>query len=208
MSNSIMRGAYLSHVVIQSNESGTFCRLNVRADYSDSVREENGWQELGINSKFVDLIGEMPAGRLALTSQQILTNGSCPELRIAFDSIGTFRAVRVKAKDQESSRVELRFHIRSSDPNAAGLCQGYKRDAKKTLGELRISDGKEVEEERPPANPDGQLTIAEGMKIVKGDKKKNKGTRGQLTAAVAEVSVEISPEERERLDTVIEQSLN
>lgn len=133
-----MRGAWLAHCVIQSNkEGGVFLRINARCDYTKEIRDENNWVELPDNSKNMDLIGAFTPGRFNLECQQQGINGVI-NLELPFTDMTTFRAVRVSDKDQESTRVELRFHIITTDLNAAALCQNYKANAKKTLGVLMV----------------------------------------------------------------------
>jgi hypothetical protein len=211
MSNLILRGAWVAHVVIQSNESGCFCRLNMRADFSDTVRHEMGWDELGIHSRMIEFDGELPFGRLTLKPQQETLTGSSPELKLEFEDASGFRAVRVKEKDKESTRVELRFQVRSTNPDAAAFCQEYKRLVRVGLGELRMvwSEGGQLDESEaanafaPTEQPGAQLSMVEGMKV--GARGRKKHTR-QMEEAV--VTVDVDPDERARLDAVTEQRLN
>jgi hypothetical protein len=185
-----MRGAHLAHCVIQSNkEGGVFLRINGRADYTKEIREENGWVELPDRSKNMDLEGEYAGGLLTLTGDQQTLGGGAPTLTLDFDQLTTFRAVRVKDKDQESSRVELRFHVISLDPNAAALCQAYKSAAKKSLGIMEISIrnvGERVTE--PAADPkQTKLVESEPERISNADAMKigKRGRRLQVVVAAA-----------------------
>ena len=137
--NITFRGASLSHCVMTTDESGAFLRLNAKADYTDTIRDEMSWDELGDNSKSMELAGEIPGGNLVLTCQQAGIDGSFPELQIGFDAVRAFKAVRVKEKDQESSRVELRFQIITRDHASATVVFEYKATVKKALGELRLT---------------------------------------------------------------------
>ena len=206
MSNSILRGAALAHCVIQSNEAGTFLRMNARADYTETIREEMGWDELGLRTRMADLDGEVAAGRLALTSQQQTLDGGCPELRLGFESMGKFRAVRCKAKDAQSSHVELRWHIISRDPNAAALAMTYKSEVKDGLGELRISVGEDPIEE--PEGDGNQMTIHEGMKLAKGTggKPKKLTRHEQLAAAASANAAPLTAREKARLERMEERA--
>lgn len=201
MSNSILRGAALAHCVIQSNEAGTFLRMNARADYTETIREEMGWDELGLRSRMIELDGEVAAGRLALTSQQQSLDGTCQQLRIGFESMSKFRAVRCKAKDQQSTHIELRWHIISRDPDAATLAMAYKGEVKEGLGEMRISVGEEpIEEPEPEGGP--QMTIHEGMRLAKGGNgKPPRRTRAEVMAdAAANAGPILTAREKARLE--------
>lgn len=215
MSNFILRGATLAHVVTQNNEATTFVRINVRGDLTDAVRQELGWNEMGPHETKREFDNELGEGRLSLRSEQQALNAPTPELNLHFDECGTFRVCQVKGETGDSTRNEIRFHIRTTSPEAAGLCQEYKRNAKKGLGEMRIVFGPEAKDEVKVADAfanaksdDGQLTIVESMKAANGHREKNKRTRGQMADAVAEVTVEVDPAERARMDAVIDGSFN
>ena len=216
-----LRGAFLRHCVVQSNkEGGVFVRINASADYTEAIRAEMDWIELPTRSKNMDLEGEFAGGRLTLTGDQQTLGGGAPELRIDFDQLTNFRAVRVKDKDQESTRDELRFHVISMDPNAAALCQSYKAQAKKSLGSMEFKFTAQLgavkaadpdqftipEASTEPADtaPGELLSIRDGMAIKTQGRK---GKRHQQAQAASDVSVEISPEDRAVLDAVINQSL-
>ncbi len=198
-----MRGAAVGHCVIQSDESGVFLRMNMRADYSDTLRESMGWDPLGAHSRSMDLEGQIGGGRLRLSSQQQQIDGSFPEMQISIDEVSAFRAVRVKDKDQEATRVELRFQIRSRAEEAAALAYAYKSSAKKSLGELRISQSdapmQTVSDERQDSRP-----IDNALNAAGSGRKKEKGRRG---APVAAAVVSIEPDERKKVEQIIDKSL-
>lgn len=202
-------GARLAHCVTQSNkEGGVFVRINGRCDFTKGLRDDNDWVELPAKSKNMDLEGEYGAGRITLVCQQSTLQGTT-EIELPYTEITDFRAVRVKDKDQESTRIELRFHIVTTDPDAGRLCQLYKTLAKKALGEMTVEVGAGVPQpgQQQPAQPGEKQTLV----IVKNGKGKNgkaPSAKEQLAAAVAAEEVLVTGPEASASEGAIAGSLS
>ncbi len=204
-------GAKLFDAGIKSGSSGPFMNIQIRMDYTEHAREAMDWPNIPDKSRLMELEDELPFGRLAMVSQQSNLNDSGPaEFKIEYQQIDSFRVVRVKGKKNESSRVELRFNVRSADPNVAHLYFEFKRQVSKGLSELKLAWGGAAKEipavlELKPTEDDGKISNAAGMKA--GARGKTKQRRQMEAAVDAEVSVEMDPVEAQRVAEAIEGSL-
>lgn len=211
MAKFIMRSAWLAHCVTQSNkEGGVFVRINARCDYTKAIREEHGWVELPNKSKNMDLEGSFARGIVSLVSQQGTLGAENGTLDLPYTEVTTFRAVRVQDKDQESTRVELRFHIITTHDDAARMCQLYKVLAKKSFGQMTINVGAGAPEGKQPEAPAGQQSLMV-VPPTKGKGKNGKGAmsaKDQLAAAVAAEGVLVKGPEAEASEGAIAASLS
>lgn len=204
-------GAKLFDAGIKSGSTGPFMNIQVRMDYTAHSREEMGWPELPDKSRLMDLEVELPFGRLVMTSQQSNMADNTPaEFKIDYQQIDSFRVVRVKGKKNESSRVELRFNVRSADPNVAHFYFEFRRQVLKGLSEIRLAWGQAAKQipavlELKHTEDNGKISNADGMKVGARGKMKQ---RRQIEDAAAEVSVEMDPVEAQQAAAAIEASLN
>lgn len=201
MTNTKLRGVSLAHVVTQNNEATTFVRINVRADLTEALAQELGWGPIGPHQTSGGYDNEMGKGRLHLQSEQQALGAPTPELELEFEECGTFRVVQVKNSELDTTRNEVRFHVRSTSADAAGLCQEYKRNAKKGLGSMEIAWGEQpktgtVKKEvvLTPV-PEGRISLVDGMKIGGRGKSKAGKQREQLAAAAAANGPTVSVED-------------
>lgn len=137
------RGAVLRYCDLRHEEGGKFVRLHMTADYTDVVRKEMEWDEVPESVTQAKLTGKLAASQMVLTP-----NGrelARHEIQIACNEVSDFTFVRVT--EDESSREELRFIVRSNQPGAAAMVEGYIENIGKGAGQLRV--GYEVQSNLP-----------------------------------------------------------
>ena len=137
MNNQILRGAKIGNVVLQQDDA----RIEIVADFTDSVCESMDWSAPSMTQKTAGFEDQFGAGSFKITNDQKTMDGGTGEISVPFDSMGGFKIVRCKDKGQDSTRLELRFHVCTTDSGAVHLCQEYKRTAKKGTGQMKVKLG-------------------------------------------------------------------
>lgn len=209
MHQQILRGAKIGNCVLQEDD----VRIEIKCDFTDTIQEEMDWAEPSQSQKLATFDDQIGQGSFKISSDQKALGSGTTEIAVPFESMSGFRVVRCKEKGQDSTRLELRFHVCTIDTAAVISCQEYKRTVKKGVGQMRITVGKEAA--KAPAAPlfdasgAENATIHELSKIQTESAKKQRGRPRKtiIDAASAEVSVEMDPEERERLDKIIGHSI-
>jgi len=197
MQNQILRGVQLGNATIQNDD----IRIDVRCDFSESIREEMKWDAPGLKTQMLTFDDEFGIGRFILAADQKMTDGTHPEIVVPFDSASGFRVIRVTEKGKDSTYLQLRFHVCTTAPGIAQLCSDYKRAVKKSRGQMRLRIGKEPEagdaplfeeqfiDDKGEQIPNPRISNIEGMEAGKRRGRppgaKNKTQRAQIIAAVA-----------------------
>jgi hypothetical protein len=134
METILFRGLLLRHFdQRRAGEVGVFSRIHLTADASQPVFDAMGWDYVPECVNSCDLVGALVARKLTIVPID-------PALRKQGFSLtcidaDDFQLVRVKAKDGESSSLELRFNVRSHAAEAAALLDNWMR----TIGEGRAT---------------------------------------------------------------------
>ena len=211
MHKQILRGARLGNCVLQNDD----VRVEIVCDFTETVREEMDWSEPSSTQKLAAFDDEFGGGSFKLTSDQKVLEGGTTEIAVPFDSISGFRCVRCKEKGQDSTRLELRFHICTTAPEAIQYCQAYKQTVKKGVGPMRVTIGaKPKTEPVPPLMADSKpsedlgerISMIDGMAT--GKRGRGRPRKVQIEeAAAGEVGEAVTPFDGEAVAEAIDQSL-
>ena len=191
MHKQILRGARLGNCVLQNDD----VRVEIVCDFTETVREEMDWSEPSSTQKLAAFDDEFGGGSFKLTSDQKVLEGGTTEIAVPFDSISGFRCVRCKEKGQDSTRLELRFHICTTAPEAIQYCQAYKQ----TVPPL-MADSK------PSEDLGERISMIDGMAT--GKRGRGRPRKVQIEeAAAGEVGEAVTPFDGEAVAEAIDQSL-
>lgn len=137
----VFRGAFIRYFDGRQEEGGAFVRIHMTSEFTTPVMEEMGWDDPGGSVTDAKLSGELHATHLVLTPGDKQLRQS--EIQFDIRDVGDFKMVSVE-KD-ETKRRELRFVVRSSAADTAGLVDGYIRQIGEHQGVLRVSYTKQEE---------------------------------------------------------------
>ncbi len=136
------RGAFIRYADVRcDDEAGKFIRLHLTADWTDTVRDHMGWQDVPDTVSKATLSGVLNGQNLILTP-----NGKelkRHELQIGITEVDDFTLVRVKDDEGEPKGTELRFRARTTQPGAAALIEGYIERIGRGVGLLKIEHEKQ-----------------------------------------------------------------
>ena len=220
MNQQILRGARLRNCILQDDD----VRIEITCDYTDEIREEMDWDEPGMSTKLMTFDDEIGAGSLKISADQKDLENGTTEIAFPFDSASGFRCVRCTEKGKESTRLELRFHVYSTAPEAVELCRAYKRTVKRGMGQMRFTVGAAAPESSTPLldamNTEAEdarrerlgldrISNAAGMQA--GKRGRGRPRKEQLAAAVAAEAPTVTideEEERRQPGEVLAQALD
>lgn len=138
MPKAILRGAFVRFIDVRYDESSKmlYTKINMTADFSDTVRELMEWGELPAGYGSANLDGEFHVTHFVLTpnGRQLKDN----EIQIDARELGSFTFHRVKA-GEDSTTQELRFQMVTTDPNAPALVAAYLSVIGKSPAQLRVN---------------------------------------------------------------------
>jgi hypothetical protein len=135
----LFRGAFIRYFdVRQGNEGGdVFARLQMSADWSDSVAEKMEWQGIPESITGADLTG------LLLASHMILTPADKElkqhELQLDIQEVRDFKLVTSRDEEGQVRSREIRFCVKTSDEDAPALAYQYMQKIGKHGGHMRVS---------------------------------------------------------------------
>lgn len=138
MPKMIMRGAYIRYMdVRKEKESGVFCRLHCTASFSEPVREAMEWGPLPEGMQSAKLDGRLSATHLIMTpnGHELKRN----EIQLDVNEVADFQAVRVQSDDGESTRIELRFIVRTGQEAAEASIGQYMRAIGRGEAQFRVA---------------------------------------------------------------------
>lgn len=214
MPNLSFRSFIIRHFDVRRNEGGVFTRLHVTSDPSDVINGRMDWEHIPDSVESCKLSGKLAGESITLSP----TDKSLAqyEIQLPCGDVGDFSIHRVQADEGDSTSTELRFVIRTASIAASASLSEYwsKVGDAPCAMKLRYSEQSEIEEKAEETEPETnaeptQISMVDGMKLMSsGAKPKRDKTRGRATQlAQATASVEIDPTERQRLEAVIEESL-
>ena len=208
MNQQILRGARLRNCILQDDD----VRIEITCDYTDEIREEMDWDEPGMSTKLMTFDDEIGAGSLKISADQKDLENGTTEIAFPFDSASGFRCVRLTEKGKESTRLELRFHVCSTAPEAVELCRAYKRTVKKGMGQMRLTVGAVAPiEEAPPLLAEHEDRVSNLVGMQAGKRGRGRPRKEQLAAAVAAEAPTVTideEEERRQPGEVLAQALD
>lgn len=138
MSKLICRGCRVRYADVRESKAGVYTRLYLTADFSDTVREQMGWEPPGVLSGKLD--GELNATHFILTPNQKELRQH--ELQLDAVSVDDFQYFQVKDAENETTSEEMRFVIHTAVDGASALVENYMRrvgTSDKSIGQLRIN---------------------------------------------------------------------
>lgn len=139
----IFRGSYIRSMELRNGESDRHCRINITADWSDTVREAMGWGEVPEGFGSADLSGRLAASHLILTpaSKELRRN----EMQINAEEVHEFEVRPLKDSKGEPTGRELRFMVTSAAPDTAAKVEAYCAVVGRGLAALKVSYVKQDE---------------------------------------------------------------
>jgi len=138
MPSLLFRGVKVNRFDDRATEAGLFCRVYLRADYSEPVREEMEWDPLPGCASMMKIDAEIAA------VEKFVLEPVEPELgqfRIDGSAIDVadFRVHRVKIENSEATTTEIRFILRTKDEAAEAAFALWMRHIRAGVGTLKIN---------------------------------------------------------------------
>jgi len=138
----IFRGVVLKHFDGRQSPDGAtfFTRMNLSAEFSDTVRENMDWDDPGDCIKPgspAKLTGELLGHNFILTPGDKRLKDK--ELQLGIKDVTDFQVITLKDDEGEPSGRQLRFQVRTEEDGAAALCEQYVRSVGRHEGQLKIS---------------------------------------------------------------------
>ena len=139
----IFRGAYIRKITKNNSESDTGVRIEIGADWTDTVREHMEWDEVPHGHGASDLIGKLRANHMILTPADNMLKKH--EVQIDIDECSGFNQKGIKDGEGNIGYRELLFAIDSSSDCAAALAEGYVNLIGRGKAQLKVSYVKQEE---------------------------------------------------------------
>jgi hypothetical protein len=141
MSTIVFRGSFIRYADLrQKEEAGCFARIHFTSEMSKPVLEAMEWEPIPDCFESTKLTGELTARSLILTPNQKELRQH--EIQMECSDISDFQLFRIQGEDGESTRTELRFIARVSEPGAIARIENYMRlvgTSTKSAGALKIT---------------------------------------------------------------------
>jgi hypothetical protein len=138
----IFRGAYIRSLELRNGDD-RHARIQMTADWTEPVRQHMEWDDAPEGFGACDLVGRLAASHIILTP-----NGKelkRHELQIAADDVNGFHLVPVKDGEGDVTRRELRFTVKTTQPDAAAQIEAYCQAIGRGAGQLKVSYVKQDE---------------------------------------------------------------
>jgi len=139
-------GAFLRSFTGDRDKSGPFIQMEFTSNYSKAVCDAMGWPERPEAQTKGDLIGELVAEKMILTPDKRLSKD---QMELPIETVGHFVFHVIKSKDGESTRTELRFHVRTVQACAGLVEEFYRIVTPESKGKLSVTYSVQKQEELP-----------------------------------------------------------
>lgn len=153
------RGAYIRYIDVRQEEGGLVARLHMSSDYSAVVTKEMEWPA----SLDPTMTSAKLEGERVLNSFLMTPNGGEEmrkfEIEVTARDVGSFCVQRVTEGD--SSKVELRFQIRTGDVKGILQIINYIAKVGESPGVLKVDCVKQEELPLEDEAPEEQIEMAE-----------------------------------------------
>ncbi len=150
-----IRGAELRSALLSQKEAVVSHRIKFACAPSPALMEHMAWKDFPDYIPGSKLAGEIIAKNIVITTDNSALTKQ--ELQLSCDSIKDFEWSRKQEGD--STRVEIRFYVVTSQPGTGALVEEYKRNVGSSLGSLRMDCEEQTEMDLAPAKPEPQLAL-------------------------------------------------
>ena len=210
------RGSHVRYFDCRLQEGGAFTRIHASSDFSEPIREAMGWPQISSEIESCKLSGTLAGDNLVVTPADKTLKQYVFQMGVG--EVTDFEVVRVKEEDGESVRTELRYKIRTNASSAAAQLYEYLSTVGKAPAamKLRYSEQGTLTEQDGDASNAGEKEEVDGeqeeqqppldnlMNAMGSGRKKERNRRG---APVAPAVVSIEPDERKKVEQIIDKSL-
>ncbi len=124
-------------VRLDTDGSGCYARLHVRADYSEKIAEAMDWEAIPTCVEAAQLSGSVAASHLTLTPKEKELRKH--EVQMSISGVDAFEAIALRGDDGQLVRRQLRFRIRTEDPGAPALLASYLQRVGGALATAKVS---------------------------------------------------------------------